>query len=145
MVKVNGGFQFRATGKDDMKNCAIFFIGEVDEIISLTLRDIKLKSGKCDENDGEYLKVKHILSTINLQLKVYDGWNVNGILIPHSEPILSSQETNFCQVKSFEATQNAAMISFRVRKGSSFVIEHITNTATEGTYYFYGPDWCILV
>ena len=59
MVKVNGGFQFRATGEDDMKNCVIFFIGEVDEIISLTLSHLKLKTRKCDENDGEYLKVLH--------------------------------------------------------------------------------------
>lgn len=114
MVKLNGAFQFVAGESES--DCAIFFIGDVDEIVSLTITELNMRES-CNQQD-EYVKF-------------FDGWNVNGIMIPHGRPVKDEPEKYFCSRRTYEATQNSAMISFKLKKGSSFKIELTTHSATD--------------
>ena len=53
MVKLNGFFQFVASESES--DCAIFFIGDVDEIVSLTITELNMRDS-CNQQD-EYVKV----------------------------------------------------------------------------------------
>lgn len=53
MVKLNGAFQFVAGESES--DCAIFFIGDVDEIVSLTITELNMRDS-CNQQD-EYVKV----------------------------------------------------------------------------------------
>ena len=53
MVKLNGAFQFVAGESES--DCAIFFIGDVDEIVSLTITELNMRES-CNQQD-EYVKV----------------------------------------------------------------------------------------
>ena len=57
MVKLNGPFQFIAGESDKDENCAIFFIGDVDEIVSLTITELNMRDS-CKQQD-EYVKVRY--------------------------------------------------------------------------------------
>ena len=54
MVKINGVFHYKATSDEDT-SCAVFFIGEIDEILTLTIS--KLSLSKSDDTE-EYIKVQ---------------------------------------------------------------------------------------
>ena len=53
-------------------------------------------------------------------------------MIPHGRPVKEEPEKYFCSRRTYEATQNSAMISFKLKKGSSFKIELTTHSATDG-------------
>ena len=58
MVKINGVFHYKATSDEDT-SCAVFFIGEIDEILTLTVS--KLSRSKSDDTE-EYIKVQYLIS-----------------------------------------------------------------------------------
>ena len=55
-------------------------------------------------------------------------------MIPHGRPVKEEPEKYFCSRRTYEATQNSAMISFKLKKGSSFKIELTTHSATDGKF-----------
>ena len=57
---------------------------------------------------------------------------MEGVLIPGNRLINAEPERLFCQPNTYEASQNAAMLSFRMRKGSSFKVELASYRATDG-------------
>ena len=58
-------------------------------------------------------------------------------MIPHGRPVKEEPEKYFCSRRTYEATQNSAMISFKLKKGSSFKIELTTHSATDGKQIFF--------
>ena len=54
MVKINGVFHYKAAS-DEETSCAVFFIGEIDEILTLTISRLSLSDSAEDE---EYIKVR---------------------------------------------------------------------------------------
>ena len=64
-------------------------------------------------------------------------------MIPHGRPVKDEPEKYFCSRRTYEATQNSAMISFKLKKGSSFKIELTTHSATDGklTIIFVGSNF----
>ena len=57
MVKINGAFHHKATEETDGKSCAVFFIGEIDEILTLTVTALSFNRN----SDDEYIKVSNAL------------------------------------------------------------------------------------
>lgn len=115
MVKINGAFHYKSTEDNQSQSCAVFFIGEIDEILTLTVTSLSLSRNSEDEF-----------------IKFYDGWDINGVLIP-SEELISKQPDKRFDVKhrTFDTTHNAGMIVFKLKRNSSFRIELHTNKAIE--------------
>ncbi|XP_072113248.1 corticotropin-releasing factor-binding protein [Mobula birostris] len=117
MLSVDGQFSFRADRPQ--LNCATFFIGNPDEVISLEYNNVNI-----DCQGGDFLKV-------------FDGWIMKGEMFPsimdHTLP-MSERYVDFCSGSNFKTTirssQNAAMILFRVHRpgnGFSFTIQKLIN------------------
>ena len=53
MVKINGAFHHKATEETEGTSCAVFFIGEIDEILTLTVTALSFNRN----SDEEYIKV----------------------------------------------------------------------------------------
>ena len=49
MVKINGAFHYKSTEDNQSQSCAVFFIGEIDEILTLTVTSLSLSRNKEDE------------------------------------------------------------------------------------------------
>ena len=60
MIKANGVFEFKANESNDREKCAVFFIGEVDEIVSLTITELKLRDGTQCNSKKEFVQVSHV-------------------------------------------------------------------------------------
>ncbi|XP_078252888.1 corticotropin-releasing factor-binding protein [Rhinoraja longicauda] len=117
MLIVAGQYSFRADRPQ--LNCAIFFMGNPDEVISLEYNNVNI-----DCQAGDFLKV-------------FDGWMLKGDVFPsimdHALPI-SERYVDFCQGSNLSPTirssQNVAMIVFRIHKignGFSLTIRHSIN------------------
>jgi len=115
MVKINGAFHHKATEETEGTSCAVFFIGEIDEILTLTVTALSFNRN----SDEEYIKF-------------YDGWDINGMLIPSEQPMTKQPDKQFnSKHRTFDTTHNAGMIVFKLKRNSSFRIELHTNKAIE--------------
>lgn len=56
MVKINGAFHHKATEETEGTSCAVFFIGEIDEILTLTVTALSFNRN----SDEEYIKVSQM-------------------------------------------------------------------------------------
>ena len=57
MVKLNGAFYFKKTDDDESKSCAVFFIGEIDEVLRLSMIDMSIKNSS---DSSEFIKVSYL-------------------------------------------------------------------------------------
>uniref|UniRef100_A0A5F8GDA1 Corticotropin-releasing factor-binding protein n=1 Tax=Monodelphis domestica TaxID=13616 RepID=A0A5F8GDA1_MONDO len=109
MLSIEGQFTF--TAEQPQLQCAAFFIGEPEEVISI---QYDLVSVDCQGGDF---------------LKVFDGWILKGEKFPSSQdhPLpMSDRYIDFCEsenIRTFSSSQNVAMIFFRIHEpGNGFTI-----------------------
>ncbi|KAM6111522.1 LOW QUALITY PROTEIN: corticotropin-releasing factor-binding protein-like [Phoenicopterus ruber ruber] len=108
MLSIEGQFTF--TTEQPQLHCAIFFIGEPEELITIDYDFININ---CQGGDF---------------LKVFDGWMLKGEKFPSSldYPLpISQRYIGFCESgniqRSIRSSQNMAMI-FRIHPGNGFTI-----------------------
>ncbi|XP_076836713.1 corticotropin-releasing factor-binding protein [Brachyhypopomus gauderio] len=110
MVAVEGQFTFKAD--HPQLNCAVFFIGEPNDIISIEYDSVNIN---CREGDF---------------IKVFDGWVMKGERFPSSQDHLLpvyERYSDYCDSEEarpvVRSSQNVAMMFYRVHQsGSGFTI-----------------------
>uniref|UniRef100_A0A8C8UJ01 Corticotropin-releasing factor-binding protein n=1 Tax=Peromyscus maniculatus bairdii TaxID=230844 RepID=A0A8C8UJ01_PERMB len=110
MLSLPGQFTF--TADQPQLHCAVFFIGDPDEFITI---HFDLVSIDCQGGD---------------LLKVFDGWILKGEKFPSSQdhPLPTTKRyTDFCESgltrRSITSSQNVAMVFFRVHEpGNGFTL-----------------------
>ncbi|XP_026103812.1 corticotropin-releasing factor-binding protein-like isoform X2 [Carassius auratus] len=110
MVAVEGQFTF--TAERPQLNCAVFFIGEPSDIISVEYDSVNI-----DCRGGDFIKV-------------FDGWVMKGEKFPSTQdhPLpLYKRYSDYCDTgvtrPIVRSSQNVAMLFFRLHQsGSSFTV-----------------------
>uniref|UniRef100_A0A8C1TD50 Corticotropin-releasing factor-binding protein n=1 Tax=Cyprinus carpio TaxID=7962 RepID=A0A8C1TD50_CYPCA len=110
MVAVEGQFTF--TAERPQLNCAVFFIGEPSDIISIEYDSVNI-----DCRGGDFIKV-------------FDGWVMKGEKFPSTQdhPLpLYERYSDYCETgvtrPIVRSSQNVAMLFFRLHQsGSSFTV-----------------------
>ncbi|KAK6492464.1 corticotropin-releasing factor-binding protein-like [Huso huso] len=110
MLTMEGQFTF--TADHPQLHCAVFFIGEPQEIISIEYSSVNI-----DCNGGDFIKV-------------FDGWIMKGETFPssldHPLPIYD-RYIDYCETgrlrQAVRSSQNVAMLFFRIHTpGSGFTV-----------------------
>ncbi|KAK5599740.1 hypothetical protein CRENBAI_016417 [Crenichthys baileyi] len=138
MVAMEGQFTF--TAETPQLSCAVFFMGEPNEVISVEYDSVDI-----DCSGGDFITV-------------FDGWVMKGEKFPSSQdhPLpLYERYVEYCDSgsvrKSVHSSQNVAMVFFRVHSaGSSFTLtvrKHINpfpcnviSQSPEGSYTIVIPQ-----
>ncbi|KAF6356769.1 corticotropin releasing hormone binding protein [Rhinolophus ferrumequinum] len=115
MLSLQGQFTF--TADRPQLHCAVFFIGEPEEFITIHYDLVSI-----DCQGGDFLKV-------------FDGWILKGEKFPSSQdhPLPTTERyIDFCESglsrRSIRSSQNVAMIFFRIHEpGNGFTITITTN------------------
>ncbi|KTF87165.1 hypothetical protein cypCar_00017618 [Cyprinus carpio] len=110
MVAIEGQFTF--TAERPQLNCAVFFIGEPSDIISIEYDSVNI-----DCRGGDFIKV-------------FDGWVMKGEKFPSTQdhPLpLYKRYSDYCETgvtrPIVRSSQNVAMLFFRLHQsGSSFTV-----------------------
>ena len=108
MVKGEGEFSFNSL--QGQEECVIYFIADIDEILQIRLVE---KNFDCK----------------NEEVNLINGWIHKGQPIPKA----ARRSEQLCSTNnSYLTTQNAAMISIKMKPGSSFVISILTENTGKG-------------
>ncbi|XP_069483546.1 corticotropin-releasing factor-binding protein [Ambystoma mexicanum] len=110
MLSIDGQFTF--TAQQPSLHCALFFIGDPEELITIEYDFVNI-----DCRGGDFLKV-------------FDGWILKGEKFPSSldHPLPTSERySDFCETldskRIYKSSQNVAMIFFRVQEpGNGFTL-----------------------